>query len=128
MGTSAKVQQSLRLSREVLEYFRGTGDGWQARMDEVLLEHVRAQRGAKQEQKKSGGTLFERMSAIARSADTGAMIRGGRIGATGFEGPEVISGRVFPREAIEQNIMRDSSTGAFGTSPVVPKTSRKGAA
>jgi len=41
IGGAAKVQQSLRLSPEVLEHFRGTGPGWQARMDEVLLRHVR---------------------------------------------------------------------------------------
>jgi uncharacterized protein (DUF4415 family) len=41
LGDSAKVQQSLRLSREVLDYFRSTGSGWQARLDEVLRRHVR---------------------------------------------------------------------------------------
>jgi uncharacterized protein (DUF4415 family) len=41
IGRAAKVQQSLRLSPEVIEHFRGTGPGWQARMDEVLLRHVR---------------------------------------------------------------------------------------
>jgi uncharacterized protein (DUF4415 family) len=35
-----KVRVSLRLSREVLEYFRATGDGWQTRMDSALLEMV----------------------------------------------------------------------------------------
>jgi uncharacterized protein (DUF4415 family) len=41
LGETAKVQQSLRLSREVLEHFRATGPGWQARIDEVLKRHVR---------------------------------------------------------------------------------------
>jgi uncharacterized protein (DUF4415 family) len=41
LGDAAKVQQSLRLSPEVLAYFRATGAGWQARIDEVLLRHVR---------------------------------------------------------------------------------------
>jgi uncharacterized protein (DUF4415 family) len=41
LGDSAKVQQSLRLSPEVLDYFRATGAGWQARIDEILLRHVR---------------------------------------------------------------------------------------
>ena len=50
-GKSAKVQQSLRLSPEVLDHFRGTGKGWQARIDEVLrrvaeLERAIAQAGA----------------------------------------------------------------------------------
>lgn len=41
LGDSAKVQQSLRLSSEVLDYFRSTGPGWQARIDDVLRIHVR---------------------------------------------------------------------------------------
>jgi uncharacterized protein (DUF4415 family) len=40
LGGTAKVQQSLRLSREVLDHFRSTGPGWQARIDEVLRRHV----------------------------------------------------------------------------------------
>jgi len=35
-----KVRVSLRLSREVVEFFRATGDGWQTRMDSELLEMV----------------------------------------------------------------------------------------
>lgn len=31
---------SVRYSREVIEYFKSTGDGWQSRMDGVLLEYV----------------------------------------------------------------------------------------
>jgi uncharacterized protein (DUF4415 family) len=31
---------SVRYSREVVEYFKSTGDGWQSRMDGVLLEYV----------------------------------------------------------------------------------------
>ena len=41
LGSGAKVQQSLRLSREVLDHFRAGGSGWQARIDEVLRRHVR---------------------------------------------------------------------------------------
>jgi uncharacterized protein (DUF4415 family) len=39
---SAKPKQlvSVRYSQEVLEYFKSTGDGWQARMDGVLLKYV----------------------------------------------------------------------------------------
>jgi uncharacterized protein (DUF4415 family) len=42
---SEKTKQllSVRYSREVVEYFKSTGDGWQSRMDEVLLEHVARQ-------------------------------------------------------------------------------------
>lgn len=35
-----KVLLSVRYSQEVVEYFRGTGEGWQARMDGVLREYV----------------------------------------------------------------------------------------
>ena len=31
---------SIRYSPEVLEYFKSTGDGWQARIDGVLKEYV----------------------------------------------------------------------------------------
>lgn len=42
---SAKPKQlvSVRYSQEVLEYFRSTGEGWQARMDGVLLKYVARQ-------------------------------------------------------------------------------------
>ncbi|HLL31911.1 MAG TPA: BrnA antitoxin family protein [Allosphingosinicella sp.] len=46
LGEAAKVQQSLRLSREVLDHFRATGRGWQARIDEVLRRHVEEATGA----------------------------------------------------------------------------------
>ena len=35
-----KVRVSLRLSPEVVEYFRATGDGWQTRMDRELMKVV----------------------------------------------------------------------------------------
>lgn len=35
---------SIRLSPEVVEYFRSTGKGWQTRMDEVLREYVASHR------------------------------------------------------------------------------------
>lgn len=31
---------SVRYSREVIEYFKSTGEGWQSRMDGVLLKYV----------------------------------------------------------------------------------------
>jgi uncharacterized protein (DUF4415 family) len=40
-----KEMISIRLSREVVAAFRATGEGWQTRVDEVLLEHVRQHRG-----------------------------------------------------------------------------------
>lgn len=44
-GSRPKVQQSLRLSPEVLEHFRAGGAGWQSRIDEVLKRHVAGERG-----------------------------------------------------------------------------------
>ena len=35
-----KERITIRLSQEVLEYFRATGDGWQTRMDAAMLELV----------------------------------------------------------------------------------------
>lgn len=35
-----KLLVSVRYSREVVEYFKSTGEGWQSRMDGVLLEYV----------------------------------------------------------------------------------------
>ncbi|MGL5987919.1 MAG: BrnA antitoxin family protein [Burkholderiales bacterium] len=37
---NTKQLDSVRYSREVSEYFKSTGDGWQSRMDGVLLEYV----------------------------------------------------------------------------------------
>jgi uncharacterized protein (DUF4415 family) len=42
-----KVLVSVRYSREVVEYFKSTGAGWQSRMDNVLRAYVtRRSRGA----------------------------------------------------------------------------------
>ena len=38
-----KLLVSVRYSPEVVAYFRSTGEGWQARMDGVLREHVSKQ-------------------------------------------------------------------------------------
>jgi uncharacterized protein (DUF4415 family) len=37
---SKKQLVSIRYSPEVVEYFKSTGEGWQARMDGVLREYV----------------------------------------------------------------------------------------
>ena len=37
---NAKQLVSVRYSREVLEYFKATGEGWQSRMDSVLRPYV----------------------------------------------------------------------------------------
>ncbi len=39
-----KLPVSIRLSQEVVEYFRSTGTGWQTRMDQVLREYVDSHR------------------------------------------------------------------------------------
>lgn len=36
-----KTQVSVRLSTEVLNYFKASGSGWQTRMDDALKEYVR---------------------------------------------------------------------------------------
>jgi uncharacterized protein (DUF4415 family) len=38
--SNTKQLVSVRYSREVLEFFRATGEGWQSRMDGVLLAYV----------------------------------------------------------------------------------------
>ena len=38
-----KQATTIRLSREVLAYFRGTGKGWQRRIDEILRAYVASQ-------------------------------------------------------------------------------------
>lgn len=43
-GEQAKVNQTLRLSPDVLAYFRASGDGWQARIDETLREAMERRR------------------------------------------------------------------------------------
>ena len=35
-----KVPTTIRLSPEVMDYFRSTGNGWQGRVDSVLREYV----------------------------------------------------------------------------------------
>ena len=36
-----KVPVSIRLSPDVLEAFRGSGAGWQTRVDEILRAHIK---------------------------------------------------------------------------------------
>ena len=39
-SATRKTLVSIRYSPEVIEYFRGTGEGWQSRMDGVLRDYV----------------------------------------------------------------------------------------
>ena len=39
-SATTKQLVSVRYSREVLAYFKSTGEGWQSRMDRVLREYV----------------------------------------------------------------------------------------
>lgn len=43
-GTSKKTQTTVRISNDVLEFFRATGPGWQTRMDEALKQYVATRR------------------------------------------------------------------------------------
>lgn len=42
-ATEPKVPVSIRLDREVVEYFKGQGPGYQSRIGAVLLAYVRSQ-------------------------------------------------------------------------------------
>jgi uncharacterized protein (DUF4415 family) len=44
--TPVKESVTVRYSQEVLEYFRATGPGWQARIDSALKEWVRDHRAS----------------------------------------------------------------------------------
>jgi uncharacterized protein (DUF4415 family) len=52
-SSSKKQLLSVRYSPEVIDYFRSTGDGWQARMDGVLLTHVNKQTATRRTRKAS---------------------------------------------------------------------------
>ena len=39
-----KVSTTIRLSREVVDHFKGAGRGWQTRIDEALREWIRQRR------------------------------------------------------------------------------------
>jgi len=43
-ATVTKERITIRLSREVVDSFRATGNGWQTRMDEALMEWIREHR------------------------------------------------------------------------------------
>lgn len=42
--TPTKLQATVRFDRDVIEYFRGTGPGWQTRMNETLRREVERQK------------------------------------------------------------------------------------
>jgi uncharacterized protein (DUF4415 family) len=43
-GSGQKTQTTLRISKDVLGFFRATGPGWQTRMDNALKRYVASQR------------------------------------------------------------------------------------
>ena len=43
--TATKVPVSIRLSPEVVAYFKSQGEGWQRRIDEALRSHVKSVHG-----------------------------------------------------------------------------------
>ena len=44
LKSDKKRQLTLRLSPEVVDYFKSSGPGWQTRMDEALKEYVESHR------------------------------------------------------------------------------------
>lgn len=42
--TPTKLQTTVRFDQDVIEYFRGTGPGWQTRMNETLRREVERQK------------------------------------------------------------------------------------
>jgi uncharacterized protein (DUF4415 family) len=43
-GRQRKASIAIRLDPEVLEFFKGTGLGWQTRINQVLLDYVRGKK------------------------------------------------------------------------------------
>ena len=43
-GSGMKVATNIRLDRDLVEAFKGTGDGWQTRMNDALREWAKAHR------------------------------------------------------------------------------------
>lgn len=43
-GSGVKVATNIRLDRDLVEAFKGTGDGWQTRMNDALREWAKAHR------------------------------------------------------------------------------------
>ncbi len=112
-GTSAKVQQSLRLSREVLEFFRSTGEGWQARIDEVLLRHVR-------EQWASHHRVFEPILNLV-TEDVGVLI-GPPLGKAMLE-THSVTGEVHART---ERLNRIEGSGTFVDASEEKRTANRG--
>jgi uncharacterized protein (DUF4415 family) len=69
-GPAGPVRQSVALSREVVDHFRATGPGWQARIDEVLKRHVR------EEEERARRRVAEAEGAKARVAEDREAWRG----------------------------------------------------
>ena len=56
-----KLLVSVRYSPEVVTYFKGTGDGWQSRMDGVLREYV-SKHGVRSVAERQPNPSFKRTS------------------------------------------------------------------
>ncbi len=41
VSDTVKDRVNIRLSKEITEYFKATGKGWQTRLNDVLLEYVK---------------------------------------------------------------------------------------
>ena len=70
----AKIPLSIRLDREVIDYFKAQGPGYQSRIGAVLLSYVRsqesgrAQRAARDSEKQRASTKRSQSTAAKRSA------------------------------------------------------------
>lgn len=70
-GEAAKVQQSLRLSPDVIAGFKEQGPGWQARIDDVLRAALPTGAGAR------GGEAIEQLVKQSRAAQEAIAAAGG---------------------------------------------------
>lgn len=68
VGEEPKQQVTLRLTPEVIRYFRNTGSGWQTRLNAVLERHVA---GTLREQGRSMPRAVTGVYAMAKSETTG---------------------------------------------------------
>ena len=46
-GDAPKVQVTLRLDQKVIAFFKGTGEGWQTRINDTLTKAIAAKGGSK---------------------------------------------------------------------------------
>jgi uncharacterized protein (DUF4415 family) len=92
-----KEAVSIRLSPEVLSHFRATGPGWQSRIEEVLLKHVRA------------APLEEGVSGVWR----GRLDDGSVVEVHGTQAEAVSAGRAAAYKGSTHRVGRNAATGQY---------------